>query len=99
MLRTIFIYLFQTGLHLAVRQNNPGIVEELLHFGASPCASTPVGDTCYHLAMRHGDGQSLGVILKHALDRSEVNLLNDQCFWLCHLVVFSVLFKVELCHI
>ena len=84
--RTIFISVFQTSLHLAVRQNNPGIVEELLHFGASPCASTPVGDTCYHLSVRHGDGQSLGVILKHAPDRAEVNLLNDQGLWLCHLV-------------
>ena len=66
-----------------MRQNNPGIVEELLHRGASPCASTPYGDTCYHLAVRHGDGQSLGVILKHGPDREEVNLLNDQGLWLC----------------
>ena len=86
MLRTICIYVFQTALHLAVRQNNPGIVDELLHCGASPSASTCNGDTCYHIAVRHGDGQSLGVILKHAPDRAEVNLLNDQGLWLCHLV-------------
>ena len=85
--------MFQTPLHLAVRQNNPGIVEELLHFGASPCASTPVGDTCYHLAMRHGDGQSLGVILKHVPDRAEVNLFNDQGTWLCPLLLLCSIFR------
>ena len=66
-----------------MRQDNPGIVEELLHCGASPSASTPGGDTCYHLAVRHGDGQSLGVILKDGPDRAEVNLFNDQGRWLC----------------
>ena len=94
--------MFQTPLHLAVRQNNPGVVGELLHCGASPSASTPGGDTCYHLAVRHGDGQSLGVILKHVPDRAEVNLLNDQGSLLCHLEyawVFLVVFKVESCHI
>ena len=86
MLGTIYTSMFQTALHLAVRQNNTGLVEELLHFGASPSASTPAGDTCYHLAVRHGDGQSLGVILKHVPDRAEVNLFNDQGRWLCLLV-------------
>ena len=98
MLRTIFISVFQTSLHLAVRQNNPGIVEELLHRGASPSATTPGGDTCYHLAVRHGDGQSLGVILKHIPDRAEVNLFNDQgnmALSPCKGVwVFLVVFKV-----
>ena len=83
MLRTIYISVFQTALHLAVRQNNPGIVEKLLHFGALPSATIPEGDTCYHLAVRHGDGQSLGVILKHVPDRAEVNLLNDQGMYEC----------------
>ena len=75
--------MFQTALHLALRQNNPGIVKELLHFGALPSVIAHCGDTCYHLAVRHGDGQSLGVILKHLLDRAEVNLLNDQGTWHC----------------
>ena len=69
---------FQTPLHLAVVQNNPVLVDELLHYGASPLASTSAGDTCYHIAARHRDARCLGLVLRHGRDRSCVNMANDQ---------------------
>ena len=72
------LYMFQTPLHLAVEQNTPALVDELLHYGASPLASTSTGDTCYHIAARHRDAQCLGLVLRHGQDRSCVDMANDQ---------------------
>jgi len=78
-----------TPLHLSIQQNNPVIVGELLQFSASPSACTTTGDTCYHLAARHGDAQCMGVLLKHVPDRPEVNLFNDQGQTALHLALLS----------
>ena len=73
-------------LHLAVEQNNPALVDELLHYGASPLASTSAGDTCYHLAARQRDARCLGLVLRHGQDRSCVDMANDQGMDLSNIV-------------
>ena len=70
--------MFQTPLHLAIVQNNPLLMEELLRFKASPLATTSSGDNCYHLGVKHGDVACLRMVLKHFPNRPEINLLNDQ---------------------
>eukprot|EP00092_Neocalanus_flemingeri_P088770 GFUD01112204.1.p1 GENE.GFUD01112204.1~~GFUD01112204.1.p1 ORF type:complete len:192 (-),score=33.14 GFUD01112204.1:8-583(-) len=80
---------FQTPLHLAVGQNNAVLVGELLHYSASPFSPTSTGDTCYHLAVRQGAGQCLGMLLRRVPDRTEVNLFNDQGQTALHLAVSS----------
>ena len=66
----------QSPLHLAVRQNSPGLVSELLDQGAAPAVPTVHGDTACHLAVSCGAAECLALLLRHAKPE-DVNIFND----------------------
>ena len=66
----------QSPLHLAVRQNSPGLVSELLGQGAAPAVPTVKGDTACHLAVSCGAAECLALLLRHA-QPEDVNIFND----------------------
>ena len=66
----------QSPLHLAVRQNSPGLVSELLGQGAAPAVPTVQGDTACHLAVSCGAAECLALLLRHAKPE-DVNIFND----------------------
>ena len=53
----------QTPLHIASRLGKPDIVQQLLHNGASPDATTTSGYTPLHLAAREGHKDVASVLL------------------------------------
>ena len=70
-------FALQTPLHLAVKQNKPNIVSELLHSGAAPSVTTTNGDSSYHLAVRLENSDCLAILLKHTTQPSDLNIFND----------------------
>ena len=68
----------ETPLHLAIKENKPSIVSELLQRGAAPEVKTLSGDTSFHLAVQNPTSECLAVLTKCASTRLHLNDLNDR---------------------
>lgn len=75
---TLLLFYWQTPLHIAVNNNQPGLLTELLKCGATPGKKTSEGETCYHLAVRNNTLDCLALLLKFSPRHTEVNIFNDK---------------------
>lgn len=69
--------IFQTPLHLAVRDNSVEIVEILLAFGANPSIRDSRGNTCLHLATAIRSSESLKLLAESVNSKDELNSFNN----------------------
>ena len=68
----------ETPLHLAIKENKPGIVSELLHRGAAPELKTVSGDTCFHLAVQNPTSECLANLTRCSTTSLYLNDFNDK---------------------
>jgi len=78
-----------TPLHIAVNNNQPGLVTDLLNSGATPGKKSSDGETCYHLAVRNNTVDCLSLLLKFSPSHTEVNTFNDQGQTPLHMAVLT----------
>ena len=71
-------HLPQTPLHLAVKDNKPGIVSELLKRGAAPEVTTVEGDSSYHLAVHHSSPDCLSTLTRYTANNNTLNMFNHK---------------------
>ena len=70
--------LFQSPLHLAVRDDHHQIVQELLHRGADPSQPDADGNTSFHLAVIKRSSAALPLLLTASGNRLRgLDFLND----------------------
>jgi len=67
----------ETPLHLAVTNNQPRLVSELILSGASPSVATFSGESCYHLAVKYQHTQCLSQLLNYTRNPLVLNTFND----------------------
>ena len=65
--------LFQTPLHLALRENNLDIIEILLAFGADPAVKDRRGNNAFHMAAATGDVDVMRAVARNARRRADIN--------------------------
>jgi len=78
-----------TPLHIAVNNNQPGLVSDLLKSGAAPGKKTSGGETCYHLAVKNNTVDCLALLLKFSPGQAEVNTFNDKGQTPLHMAVLT----------
>jgi len=79
-----------TPLHIAVNNNQPGIVKELLKCGGDPSLKNSSGETCYHLAAGSSETvDCLSLLLKFSPSHTEVNIFNDKGQTPLHMAVLT----------
>ena len=69
---------YQSPLHIAVNNNQPEIVKELLKSGAEASLKNGAGETCYHLAVGKVSVDCLSTLLKYSSSHTNVNIFNDK---------------------
>lgn len=78
-----------TPLHIAVNNQQPGLVKDLLKSGGEPALKTRQGETCYHLAVRAQSVDCLSLLLKFSPRHAEVNIFNDKGQTPLHMAVLT----------
>ena len=72
-----FFYLFQTPLHLAVRDNSVEIIEMLVAFGANPSIRDIRGNSSLHMATAIRSSESLKILAESLASKDDVNAFNN----------------------